>query len=141
MTTLNTACYTIKDGAIIEGTLANFTCYIESTTRPQGVGYKYYATTVTRDVERETDEVDENGYAITETVPADVWALAKWATWGGPEIVVREFETEEEANAAAEETYVQDILGNNEITIHLERADAERDLAEQQSARSALRPA
>lgn len=133
MTNLTTTCFTTQDGKIVEGTLADFTCYIESTTRPTGVGYKYYVTTVTRDVERDTDQVDEDGYVITETVRDDVWVLAKWATWGGPEVVVREFESEEEANAAAEETYVHDILNNSEMTIHLDRAEAERERAEIQA--------
>ncbi len=84
-----------------------------------------------RDVERDTDQVDEDGHAITETVQDDVWVLAKWATWGGPEVVVREFDTEEEANTAAEETYVYDILNNSDMAIHLDRASAESDLAQQ----------
>lgn len=128
MTNLTTTCFTTQDGKIVEGTLADFTCYIESTTRPTGVGYKYYVTTVTRDVERDTDQVDEDGHVITETVQDDVWVLAKWATWGGPEVIVREFESEEEANVAAEETYVHDIMNNSEMTIHLDRAEAERVL-------------
>lgn len=108
MANLNTTCYTIEDGKIVEGTLSDFDMYIEKTTRPTGVGYKYYATT-------------EN----------DVWVLAKWATWGGPQVVVREFETEDEAKAAAEETYVYDILNNQETPIYLDRADAESALAQQ----------
>lgn len=131
MNTLNTTCYTIEDGKIVEGKLADFDLYIESTTRPTGVGYKYYATTVQRDIERDTDQVDEDGYTITETVQEDVWVLAKWATWGGPQVVVREFETEDEAKAAAEETYVYDILNNQETPIYLDRADAESALAQQ----------
>ena len=130
MTTLSTTCFTVQDGKIVEGTLADFTCYIESTTRPTGVGYKYYVTTVTRDIERDTDQVDEDGYVITETVQDDVWVLAKWATWGGPERVVREFDSEEEANAAAEERYVYDILNNADMSIYLDRASAESDLAQ-----------
>jgi hypothetical protein len=128
MTNLTTTCFTVQDGKIVEGTLADFTCFIESTTRPTGVGYKYYVTTVTRDVERDTDQVDEDGDVITETVEDDVWVLAKWATWGGPQVVVREFESEEEANTAAEETYVHDILNNPEISIHFCEEDAKADL-------------
>ena len=108
MTNLATTCFTVQDGKIIEGTLSDFTCFIESTTRPTGVGYKYYST----------------------TVEGDVWALVKWATWSGPEVIVQEFDSEQEANTAAEETYVQDILNNSEMQIHLDRGAAERELAD-----------
>lgn len=130
MNTLNTTCYTVQDGQIVEGTLADFTHFIETTTRPTGVGYKYYATTVTRMIERATDKLDENGYTIYEEVEADVWVLAKWATWGGPQVVVSEHESEEEAEDAAEQTYVYDILNNSEFVIWLDRVEAERELAE-----------
>lgn len=127
-TTLATICYTIKDGKIVEGTLADFSCFIESTTRPTGVGYKYYATTISRRCESTTDD-DGN-----EVLPAeefeDIWVLAKWATWGGPERVIREHASESDALADAEQTYVHDILDNPEISIWLDRADAERFLAE-----------
>ncbi len=133
MTNLTTACYNIEDGKVVEGTLADFSGFIEQTTRPNGVGYKYYTTTVERTVEVDTGQVDEDGDAITERVETDVWVLAKWATWGGPQVVVREFKSEEEANAAAEDTYVYDILRNSEIEIYLDRADAERALADTQT--------
>lgn len=133
MTDLATTCFTVEDGKIIEGTLNDFRCYIKSTTRPTGIGYEYYATTVTRSFERDTWQMDEDGEPITEPVQEDVWVLAKWATWGGPEVVVREFESEEQAKTAAEETYVYDILNNSEMSIHLERSDAESELAELQA--------
>jgi len=129
VTTLNTTCYTVQNGKIVECILADYACYIERTTRPTGVGFKYYVTTVARDIERFTDQVDEDGYVITETVKDDVWVLAKWASWGGPEVVVCEFASEEEARAAAVDTYFHDILHNDEITIHLDRASAELELA------------
>lgn len=130
MNKLNTPCFTVQDGKIVEGTLGDFDCYIETTTRPTGVGYKYYATTVRRDVERDTGKVNDDGDAITETVKVDVWALAQWITWAGPEVIVKEFDSEAEATAAAEETYVYDILNNSEMSIHLTRAEAERELSE-----------
>lgn len=110
-TTLSSACFTVQNGAVVDGTLRDFDSFIERTTRPTGVGPKYYATTISRD-------------------GADVWVLAKWATWGGPQVVVREFESEADALAAAEETYVSDILGNSEISIWLDRASAEQELAD-----------
>lgn len=106
-TTLQAVCYTVENGAIVAGTLADFDSFIETTTRPHGVGTKYYA-------------VETRGG----------WALAKWATWGGPQQIVREFDTQAEAEAAAEETWVYDILNNSEIVIHLDRAGAEQELAQ-----------
>ena len=106
MTALNTPCFTVQDGRITKGTLNDFHSFIEETTRPTGVGPKYYATT-----------------------HGDVWVLAKWATWGGPEVVVQEFDSEDAAKAAAEETYVYDILKNSEMAIHLDRAGAEQELS------------
>lgn len=120
MTNLTTACYTVQDGKIVEGTLADFDCYIEKTTRPTGVGPKYYVTS--RDVA--VDHTEDG--AVVDGVE---WCLVKRATWGGPEVVVRAFETEAEALAAAEETYVHDILNNSDMAIHLDRASAEAELA------------
>lgn len=118
-TTLKTACFTIDNGQVVEGALADFSSFIEQTTRPNGVGPKYYATTVTLAV----DHDEEN-----QPVENDVWVLAKWATWGGPQVVVRELENEKEAREAAEETYVYDILHNSEFVIHLDRSGAEQEL-------------
>lgn len=114
--TLNTTCYTIEDGQIVEGRLSDLDHLIETTTRPSGVGPKYYVTT--------TEVQDDDG----ET--SEVWALATWATWGGPEVIVDTFETEVEASAAAEQTYVHDILNSTEVYVYLDRASAERALAD-----------
>jgi hypothetical protein len=104
-TNLSTPCYTVQDGRIVEGKLSDFAWYIEDACRPNGVGYKFYAT------ERDGS-----------------WVLAKWE--GGREIVVSEYDTEPEARIAAEQTYVYDIMNNDSIQIHLARADAERELAD-----------
>lgn len=119
--TLQATCYTVQAGQIVQGTLADFDHFIETTTRPTGVGYKYYTTTRRLAIDHADD-----GTVIED----DVWVLAKWATWGGPEQVVRDFPTEAEALAAAEATYVHDILNNSEIAIHLDRASAEQELAQ-----------
>lgn len=130
-TTLNTTCYNVEDGEIVEGKLSDFDNLIECTTRPTGVGYKYYATTVRARNESDTDD-DGNEVMPTEEF-RDQWVLAKWATWGGPQVVVREFDTEEEAEAAAEETYVHDILNHSDTYVYLDRAQAEQALASQQA--------
>lgn len=109
--TLNTPCFTVQDGQIVAGTLADFDHFIERTTRPHGVGCKHYVTEITRD-------------------GVDVWAHAKWATWGGPETIIDTYETEAEAQAAVEQTYVYDILNNPEQCINLDRASAEAELAQ-----------
>ena len=125
ITTLKTPCFYVQDGEVREGTLADFSHFIETTTRPTGVGYKYYVTTVSRRTEAVYDDEDKE---IEPERMEDVWALAKWATWGGPEVIVSEFDSEEEANAAAEETYVYDILNNSEMSVHLDRESAEAEL-------------
>lgn len=123
--TLKTPCFYVQDGKVCEGTLGDLDRFIETTTRPTGVGYKYYVTTVSRRVDAVYDDEDNE---IEPEFMKDVWALAKWATWSGPEVVVREFDSEEEANAAAEETYVYDILNNSEMSVHFDRASAEAEL-------------
>jgi len=107
MTPLKTPCFVVIDGAVVDGTLGDYSRFIAETTRPDGVGRRYYVTTTgTR------------------------WALAKWATWAGPQVVVQEYDTEEEAWCAAEVIYVHDILHNTDILIHLDRAAAELELKE-----------
>jgi hypothetical protein len=124
-TTLHTPCFYIEDGEVREGVLGDFDNLIETATRPTGVGYKYYVTTIHRRVDA---VYDDEGNEIEPERIEEVWALAKWATWNGPEIVVQEFDSEEEANAAAEQTYVHDILGNSEVCVYLDRESAEAEL-------------
>lgn len=129
-TTLNTPCYYIADGQVKEAVLGDFDHYIETTTRPTGVGHKYYTTTISRAV----DEVRGDDDNVIEPESAeDVWVLAKWATWAGPEVVVQEFDSEAEADASAEQTYVYDILHNPETSIWLDRESAEACLREEQA--------
>jgi hypothetical protein len=123
--TLSTPCYFVENGEVKESTLESFDRYIETTTRPAGVGPKYYATTVSRPRDAVYD-ADDN--LIEPAGYSDVWALAYWATWGGPERVIQEFATEEEAVAAAEALYVQEILDNGEMAIYLDRQGAENEL-------------
>ncbi|CAB4139715.1 hypothetical protein UFOVP352_47 [uncultured Caudovirales phage] len=127
MTNLNTTCFTIENLEIVEATLENFTRYIQSAPLPWGNGYVYYPTKITREVEEGTGEFDEDGYELTTTAKEDVWVLAHYH---GKERIVREFESEEEANAAAEESYVHDILNNSEQLICLDREEAESVLAD-----------
>jgi hypothetical protein len=109
MSKLNTTVYTIEDGKVVEGTLNDFLCFIEQTTRPHGVGTTYY--------------VVEND---------DGFALVKWASWGGPERLVRQYETEVEAQEALEDGFVYDIENNPEIGIFYGREEAEKALADNQ---------
>lgn len=105
--TFNTPCFTVQDGSVVEGVVGDFKRFVETTTRPTGVGTKYYVT-----------------YAGDECV------VACWMTWGGPERVVRRFESELEALECLEGMHVQEILDNTELVIHLERKDAEAELAQ-----------
>lgn len=115
----------VEKKAIVAGVLDDFRHFIRTTTRPTGVGPVYYATTRSRSVDTYDAEGNQNGEK-TE----DFWVLAHWVTWAGPEHIVRECDSEQEALAAAESIYVQDILDNNEMGIYLDRATAERVLAE-----------
>lgn len=137
--TLKTPCFYVQDGKVCEGTLADLDHFIETTTRPTGVGYKYYVTTISRRVDAVYDDEDNK---IEPERMEDVWALANWATWGGPEVIVSEFDSEEEANAAAEEIYIYDILNNSEFSVHFDRESAEAELKSIQDDddRSSCRP-
>lgn len=129
--TLDTQCFTIEDGRIFAGILRDFDNLIARTTRPHGVDYKYYATTLR--VRNESDTDDDGKEVLPTEEYRNQWVLAKWATWGGPQVVVRELDTEEEALDAAEETYVYDILHHAEAQIYLDLAEAEQALASQQA--------
>lgn len=123
--TLNTPCFYVQGGMVCEGILEDLAAYIETTTRPDGVGRAYYVTTRQRRVDAVTDD---NGREIEPEHTKPIWVLAKWATWAGPEVVVDEYDTEAEAEGAAEQTYVYDILNNQEVPVHLDRAGAEDEL-------------
>lgn len=114
--TLKSPCWWIEDGAVREGTLADLARFIETTTRPTGIGYKYYVRALSP---RKGDERLQGA-----------WALAEWVTWAGPEVIVRVFDTEEAANAAAEATYVDDIRNNREVAVFLTREEADSALAD-----------
>lgn len=104
--TLQTTCFWVEYGRVFEGVLGDLDHFIEMTTRPTGIGPKYYV----------------------KAMPGNTWALAKWATSGGPERIIRRFDSEDDAKAAAEETYVFDIINNHEVTVHLDRESAEAHL-------------
>lgn len=106
---LNTPCFTVCDGQVVEGVLNNFSQYIEMATRPEGVGPRFYVKSL-----------------------GDHWALVQWATWNGPEVIVENFDTQQEAEAAAERTYVDDILCNQEVLIFFDRAEAEAEAKAEQ---------
>lgn len=46
--TLKSPCWWIEGRAVREGTLADLDRFIETTTRPTGIGYKYYVRPVPR---------------------------------------------------------------------------------------------
>jgi hypothetical protein len=108
---LTDTCFTVEENKIVEHTLANFAHYIEKSPRPLGIGSTYYVTSVTKDEE-------------------EVWVLAKWAS---REVVVKEFSNEQEAFDELEETYIYDIMNNDEILICDSREEAEDFLADLQS--------
>ena len=128
MTNLTTKCFSIQNGKVVTSILADFSHYIESTTRPTGIGYTYYTTTVEREIEPE--QTDDEGSVIKAAVIDDVWALVKWVSWSGPERIIQTFENEQAANAAAEASYVHDILNNPELSITTSEQEANEWLAE-----------
>jgi hypothetical protein len=107
---LKAECFIIEDKKIVNKPLSDFDHLIEKTTRPTGVGYKYYVTS-----------------AVEATEATEVWALAMWF---GIEHIVYTFRTEKEAIEAAEKTYVYDILNNEEVQIYMSLEKAQRALEE-----------
>ena len=128
MADLSSPCFYIENGKILEARFSDFVHLIEMVSRPSGTGYVYYATNIARapEVDVASDEVATAGGDAALVEP--VWVLAKWARWGGPEVVVREYASEALAKAAAEAVYVQDILANSEVPLYLNREAAERSL-------------
>ena len=116
----------LEDGEVKSGILRDLDRFIETTTRPTGIGPKYYATTVSKTVEAVTDD---DGNELEPEHQEFVWVLAKWATWGGPEIVVHYFDNEADALKAAEERWIDDILNNNEMAVYSSREEAMQALA------------
>lgn len=123
--TLKTPCFYVHAGQVHECLLGALDRFIDTTTRPNGVGPRYY----TRPIDRIVDAVyDDEGNEIQPETTREVWALACWMTRSGPESIIRTFDTEAEAAAAAEKTYVHDIMNNPEFWVHLDRASAEAEL-------------
>ena len=128
MLKLTDQCFTVQNGKVVAHVVSDFSEFIETTSRPTGIGHKYYATTVERVTAQA--EVDEFGNVTKEPVVQDVWVMAMWATWGGPERVLQEYESEGEANEAVEQSQIYDILNNNEVVIHIKRASAEAEASD-----------
>ena len=105
MTNLNfkTVCYTINDGQIVTGTLYDFKHFVQEACRPGGAMPKYYTT--------DTD----SGFAV-----------AKWES--GKQVIILEFDLEDEAEEKVVQLKIDDILNNNEFQIYLNLADAEEAL-------------
>ncbi len=117
--TLSDVCYYIKDYHILKGELIDFDHLIDNCPRPHGVGYSYYPTTVKKQIEAVFDD-DDNEIEPAKTV--DVWCLARYKY--GKELVIEEFETEEEAQRAAEKIYIHDILNSPDECVFLSLDDA-----------------
>ena len=104
MTNLNftTPCYTIEDGQIVTGTLYDFKHFVQESCRPEGAMPKYYTT--------DTD----SGFAV--------------AMWEGKQVILWEFDSEDEAEEKVLQLKIYDIFNNNEFPIYLNLADAEEAL-------------
>lgn len=111
--TLDTPCFTIQNGQVVEARLRDFDRLIEESTRPHGVDKKTYLTPLK----------DADGNIVG-------WAVAEWATWGGPERIIEKFDDHAHAQARLEDLYVSEILDSEQETIYLTREDAEADLAQ-----------
>lgn len=108
---LSATCFYIKDNQVKEGTFNDFTRFIDKTTRPDGIGYKW-------DVR---EEVGDDGIE---------WAVTFWGSGGNKETVARIFATEQEARDFLEGIYVRNILNDGTIFICLDRDKAEEVLRE-----------
>lgn len=143
MSKMNNTVFVIRNGQVAEVSYNDLDQYIETTTRPTGVGTKYYLTTTdVYDVIRADGSLyetyknkadadlncdQENGESIQERPE---YCVARWATWGGPEVIVSRHESEAEAQAAVEDIWIMDIYDNGEESIFFTREEAQNFLNE-----------
>jgi hypothetical protein len=128
MLNLNTTCYTVQNGVIVEGTLRDFEKFIEITPTPYGIQRKYFIQLAT--AEHLDDEIGGR-YLDFSSPPAVidnnvVWVLLYWQH--GAENIVCTFDTEQEAQDELDIYYATQILHNNQICIHLDHNSAENEL-------------
>jgi len=107
MSKLNEKVWVIRNNIAVEVTLRDLDKHIEISTRPTGVGTKHYVTQVN-----------------------DKWCHAVWVTYGGPERIIAQFETEQEAISAVEDAWLHDIWNNTEETVYATKEAAEVVLAD-----------
>ena len=108
MSLLDNTVFIVRDNAVAEVTYHDLMDYVETTTRPTGIGTKRYVTT----------DADGN------------WCVAAWLTWGGPEHIISRHDSEAEAQAAVEAIWVREIEGAADLMLFCSREAAEEALAE-----------
>ena len=98
MANLNTTCYTIEDSKIVEGEAGRLRLVHQKAPRAPLV----WVTNTTPPPCSAISSATPIRWTKTDTQSQKpsrktCGVLAKWATWGGFQVVVREFETEDEA--------------------------------------------
>jgi hypothetical protein len=127
MLNLNTTCYTVQNGVIVEGTLRDFERFIEEENTPYGIQRKYFIRCAV--VEQFADEIGGRHLEFVSSPAVDdvvCWALMYWQ--GGSENILFTFFDEKDAIAELERCFAYDILNNNQFFIHLNRQSAENEL-------------
>ena len=108
MSKLNDTVFVIQAGAVIERTLRDLMDLVPTTSRPDGTGTKDYA--------REND---------------DGAGVYTWMTWGGPERLLSQHDSLEDAVSRVEDLWISDIFNNTEIAVYPNRATAEDALRQE----------
>lgn len=108
MSKLNQTVWIIQGGRVVETTYADLIGYIDTTTRPTGVGPSHYVCQ------------DDDGR----------WCVAHWVTSNGPEHIFGRYDSEADAVATIEAIWIDQIQHSDEVVVYSHKALAEAVLAE-----------
>ena len=98
MSKLDQVVYIIEDGEIVESRIRDIDGYIDETTTPKGIAPRYHVR------------------------GRELWT---WGVGGNSPRLIREYDTEEEAQEALDETFVHDFWSNGEFLAFSTREQAE----------------
>lgn len=107
MSKLNQTVFLIEADAVVERKLSDLMDLVPTTSRPDGIGTKDYA--------REND---------------DGAGVYTWATWGGPERLMSQHVTIDEAVARVEDIWIGEIFGSTEVAVYATAEAANAALAD-----------
>lgn len=138
--------FIIDAGAVVESRIRDLSGYIKQTTTPRGVApvmhirrgerYEVDGRSIDEDTraaaQQYASDVREMDGEPGELVVVEIWELWSWGHQGNqPRMIYNHYESEEEAQTALDECFVDDFYnGNHEISWFDNRADAEAWLLE-----------